>query len=114
MGITIPSKSVFNAIFVIFIILLASFGAMLWWAMTNQPQPIDYVEIREYEGQDLSSINAFRENSIKGPQYIDTENYSLTVTGLVNNEQNYTYDQVVNGYPSYKKVVTLHCVRVGA
>lgn len=110
MGITIPSKSVFNAIFVIFIILLASIGAMLWWAMTNQPQPIDYVEIREYEGQDLSSINAFRENSIKGPQYIDTENYSLTVTGLVNNEQNYTYDQVVNGYPSYKKVVTLHCV----
>ena len=31
------------------------------------------VQIREYQGQDLSSISAFRENSIKGPQHIDIE-----------------------------------------
>ncbi|MCW4016044.1 MAG: molybdopterin-dependent oxidoreductase [Candidatus Bathyarchaeota archaeon] len=76
----------------------------------NEPTDLGYVEIREYEGEDLSSINAFRENSIKGPQYVDIETYTLTVTGLVNNELEYTYDDVIKDYPIYKKVVTLHCV----
>ena len=83
---------------------------MLWWAIENQPEPIDYMEITEYEGQDLSSINAFRENSIKGPQHIDSGNYTLTITGLVGSDQQYTYDEVISGYPVHKKVVTLHCV----
>jgi hypothetical protein len=39
------------------------------------------VEVREYEGTDLSSINDFRENSIGGPQYLDIEDYTLTITG---------------------------------
>ena len=68
------------------------------------------VEIREYEGTDLSSINAFRENSIKGPQYIDAETYRLNITGLVYNEWEYTYSNVISNYQSYRKVVTLHCV----
>jgi hypothetical protein len=69
------------------------------------------VEIREYEGQNLSSVaDSFRENSIKGPQYIDNETYKLTVTGLVNNTMNYTYDEVIGNHQSFKKVVTLYCV----
>ncbi len=67
-------------------------------------------EIREYEGVDLSSINAFRENSIKGPQEIDVESYTLGITGLVANPTSYTYDEVMNRYQHYKKVVTLDCV----
>jgi DMSO/TMAO reductase YedYZ molybdopterin-dependent catalytic subunit len=67
-------------------------------------------EIREYEGVDLSSINDFRENSIKGPQEIDAQSYSLSITGLVTNSKNYTYDEVLNRYQNYKKVVTLDCV----
>ena len=67
-------------------------------------------EITEYEGVDLSSINAFRENSIKGPQEIDVESYTLGITGLVTNPTNYTYDEVLNQYQLYKKVVTLDCV----
>jgi len=67
-------------------------------------------EVREYEGEDLSSVNAFRENSIKGPQYVDIENYQLEVTGLVENPVSYSYDEVIEGYQNYKKVVTLHCV----
>jgi DMSO/TMAO reductase YedYZ molybdopterin-dependent catalytic subunit len=67
-------------------------------------------EIREYEGIDLSSINAFRENSIKGPQEIDVESYTLEITGLVTNSTSYTYDEVLNMYQHYKKVVTLDCV----
>jgi DMSO/TMAO reductase YedYZ molybdopterin-dependent catalytic subunit len=68
------------------------------------------VEIREYEGVDLSSINAFRENSIRGPQEVDIENYTLRITGLVTNPKSYTYDEVVNKHQKYKKVVTLDCV----
>ena len=77
---------------------------------TDETETLESVEIREYEGEDLSSINAFRENSIKGPQYIDAENYTLTVSGLVNNELQLTYDEVVNDYQHFEKVVTLHCV----
>lgn len=68
------------------------------------------VEIREYEGVDLSSINDFRENSIKGPQEIDVENYTLRITGLVGNSTSYTYDEAVNNHQHYEKVVTLDCV----
>ena len=71
---------------------------------------LDGVEIREYEGKDLSSVNDFRENSIKGPQYVDNETYRLTITGLVNNELEYTYDDVISDNQLFKKVVTLHCV----
>ena len=67
-------------------------------------------EVTEYEGVDLSSINAFRENSIKGPQEIDVESYTLSITGLVTNSTSYTYDEVLSGYQHYKKVVTLDCV----
>ena len=79
-------------------------------ATTGETISLENVEIREYEGQDLSSINDFRENSIKGPQYIDVEEYRLTVTGLVNNEAGYTYDDVIRKHQSFNKVVTLHCV----
>jgi len=68
------------------------------------------VEVREYEGEDLSSINGFRENSIEGPQYIDIDTYQLKITGLADNLASYTYDEVVNGFANYKKVVELNCV----
>ncbi len=67
-------------------------------------------EIREYEGVDLSSIDAFRENSIKGPQEIDVESYTLGITGLVADSTSYSYAAVLNRYQQYKKVVTLDCV----
>jgi DMSO/TMAO reductase YedYZ molybdopterin-dependent catalytic subunit len=76
----------------------------------DETTTLESVEIREYQGEDLSSINAFRENSIKGPQYIDVENYTLTVSGLVNNELQLSYDGVVNAYQNFEKVVTLNCV----
>ncbi len=74
---------------------------------TSQLEP---VEVRDYEGEKLSSINDFRENSIKGPQHVDTESYRLKITGLVTNPEDYTYDEVINNNQNYKKVVTLDCV----
>jgi len=77
---------------------------------TNGDGSLEPVEVREYQGENLSSVNDFRENSIKGPQYVDIENYQLEITGLVENPASYSYDEVIEGYKHYKKVVTLNCV----
>ena len=76
----------------------------------QQEEFVDYVAIREYEGERLSSINDFRENSIEGPQHVDKESYVLKITGLVDNPKSYTYDEVINDLKQYKKVVRLNCV----
>jgi DMSO/TMAO reductase YedYZ molybdopterin-dependent catalytic subunit len=68
------------------------------------------VEIAAYEGQPLSLVAGIRENSIKGPQQIDIGTYHLTVSGLVSNPEQYTYQEVLDRFPHYDKVVTLHCV----
>jgi DMSO/TMAO reductase YedYZ molybdopterin-dependent catalytic subunit len=68
------------------------------------------VEIREYQGTDLSSITDFRENSIKGSQRIDLESYRLKVDGLVENRLEYTLGEVTDNHQNYEKVVTLNCV----
>ena len=68
------------------------------------------VEIRDYEGERLSSVDDFRENSIKGPQYIDIDSYSLKIKGLVSEEKEYSYEDIINNYTSYSKVVSLNCV----
>jgi len=81
--------------------------ASLW---LNGNEPLDVVEIREYEGTNLSSINDFRENSIRGPQLVDAEEYQLVVTGLVDRDVTYTYDEIVTQNQLHKKVVTLYCV----
>jgi len=77
---------------------------------TDKTTELEGVEVREYEGEDLSSIDEFIENSIKGPQYVDISDYRLRITGLVENPQSYTYDEVIGGHQNYKKVVTLDCV----
>lgn len=68
------------------------------------------VEVLEYQGENLSSVNDFRENSIKGSQEIDADSYRLNISGLVANQSQYTYDQVIGDHDLYKKVVTLDCV----
>jgi DMSO/TMAO reductase YedYZ molybdopterin-dependent catalytic subunit len=75
----------------------------------DQPIELDAVEIREYEGERLYSVNDFRENSIRGPQYIDINDYQLQIEGLVEEPKNYTYEQVL-GHQKYSKVLTLYCV----
>ncbi|MFH1474213.1 MAG: molybdopterin-dependent oxidoreductase [Candidatus Aenigmatarchaeota archaeon] len=70
---------------------------------------LEGVEIREYEGERLSSVNDFRENSIKGPQQVDVNNYVLEVSGLVYDPKVYTYNDVLS-HQNYSKVVLLDCV----
>ncbi|GAA5262479.1 hypothetical protein KTGMC3_P1195 [Methanocalculus sp. MC3] len=76
----------------------------------NDPTALAAVEIRNYEGLDLSSVNDFRENAIRGPRYVDITRYRLTVTGLVEEDTILNYDQILDKYPHYSKVVTLYCV----
>ena len=76
----------------------------------NNPSELKPVEVNEYEGQKLSSVDDFRENSIKGPQYLDIGSYQLNVSGLVEKPKSYSYDEIIGENQSYKKVVTLNCV----
>ncbi|MFA5366007.1 MAG: molybdopterin-dependent oxidoreductase [Candidatus Bathyarchaeia archaeon] len=88
-------------------VLAVSVFAFYWFS--TLPKPLLPSEVQEYQSEDLSAINDFRENSIHGPQYINKTTYTLNVTGLVDNPTVYTYDQVLNRQ-KYEKVVTLHCV----
>jgi DMSO/TMAO reductase YedYZ molybdopterin-dependent catalytic subunit len=74
------------------------------------PNALPAVEVRAYQGNDLSSIHDFRENSIRGPQYVNISDYRLTVTGLTNKTDVYTYQEILTRYPNYTKIVTLFCV----
>jgi DMSO/TMAO reductase YedYZ molybdopterin-dependent catalytic subunit len=111
-GFDLANKRVLSAIVLIVILIVAIIfvGVLVLWLRSNETNEYEHVEIREYEGENLSSITHFRENSIKGPQYIDNETYRLIVMGLVNNKHEYTYNQVLGNYSSIKKIVTLHCV----
>lgn len=91
---------------VVLLIILISFAIYL----NSTPRMMYPEEIREYEGQDLSSIGDFSANAIKGTQNVNASTYSLTITGLVNKTLAYSYDDVINEFQKYQKVITLHCV----
>ena len=77
----------------------------------NRPlPPSGGEEIREYNGQKLSSINDYLEVSIDGTPPIDKASYRLEVVGLGNNTVEYTYDDVITRFQHEEKVVTLYCV----
>jgi DMSO/TMAO reductase YedYZ molybdopterin-dependent catalytic subunit len=102
---TVISSVVAGVIIVAFIVGIMAFGPD-----NGKVEQLEGVEVREYKGENLSSINDFRENSIKGPQYVDIDSYKLEITGLAEKPTGYTYDEVIDGFDNYKKVVRLNCV----
>jgi DMSO/TMAO reductase YedYZ molybdopterin-dependent catalytic subunit len=92
----------------VMLLVLAFLG--VYYYIANQPKMLYPGEIQNYYGENLSSISDFRENSIKGPQHVDISTYRLVITGLVNKTVNYTYDEVLDKFQKYEKVVTLYCV----
>jgi DMSO/TMAO reductase YedYZ molybdopterin-dependent catalytic subunit len=84
-------------------------GRIEGWDEVTGPIVLADSEVVEYEGKRLSSIEDFRENSIKGPQEVDIETYRLTIDGLVENPQSLTYDDVLANN-RYNKRVRLDCV----
>jgi DMSO/TMAO reductase YedYZ molybdopterin-dependent catalytic subunit len=106
-------NSTYGIVVVIAAVILIAAALFLLLGPGSQPgspRVLPGVEVRAYEGKDLSSINDFRENSINGPQYINTSDYRLTITGLTNGTDVYTYNEVLDRFPHYTKVVTLFCV----
>lgn len=101
----------FRGIFIAAVVLLLIFLIMagIYWQIT--PRLLYPEEIREYEGQDLSSLVDIKCNAIKGTKNIDASTYRLEINGLVNETLEFTYDEVINGHQKYRKVVTLHCVQ---
>lgn len=67
------------------------------------------VEVKQYQGKNLSSINDIQDNAIAGTQHIDISTYKLAVDGKVNSPQQLTYDDVLK-LNHYQKAVTLNCV----
>jgi DMSO/TMAO reductase YedYZ molybdopterin-dependent catalytic subunit len=102
-------KSAFRAVVVILFAALLLFVGFFWIGKENVRR-LRPGEVSDYEGQNLSLIDDFRENSIKGPQYINVSDYTLNLTGLVESPRTYSYDDVLNSHQHYEKVVTLHCV----
>lgn len=99
-----------GAIIIIVVMLLSAF-IVLEQQQTYSPVKTLYpTEVRQYQGQNLSSISDVYENAIKGTQYINQTSYRLTITGLVNNTLQSTYDDVVNNHQKYQQVVTIYCV----
>jgi DMSO/TMAO reductase YedYZ molybdopterin-dependent catalytic subunit len=86
----------------LFMLMLAVIGTCANRAEQDTVKEAGTQELKEYAGD-------FRENSIKGPQYIKKEEYKLQITGLVDSTKTYTYDQIVSR-PAFEKVVTLNCV----
>ncbi len=66
-------------------------------------------EIREYQGMRLDPSIGPRDNSISGVQHVDIDSYTLTITGLVEDEISLSYAEVLEFTPT-EKLITLHCV----
>jgi DMSO/TMAO reductase YedYZ molybdopterin-dependent catalytic subunit len=106
----IPAAALALLVLAIIAVLILRFPAGNAGTGSGGPTVLVPVEVRSYQGKDLSSVNDFHENSIAGPQHVNITDYRLTVTGMTNRTVVYTYDDVLAEHTHYSKVVTLHCV----
>ena len=103
-----------TAITVVALITVLLVSVSLYWEnLSKSPErakELEPITVKEYEGKKLSSIDDFRENSIMGPQKVEITNYKLTIRNTNNISKTYTYEQIINSFQKYNKVVTLDCV----
>ena len=66
-------------------------------------------ELREYNGEKLDPAVGPRDNSIKGVQYVELTSYKLTIDGLADKPQAYTYDEITE-MPAEERLLRLYCV----
>ena len=79
----------------------------LWQSV---PTPTGHlIEIEEYQGVRLGSVEDFRENSISGVQAVDPATYKLRIDGLVERPQSFSLEELAQ-QPRAHKLVELHCV----
>ena len=100
----------YRRFFIVLGLLLAGFWVAIPASAQEDPQEDpQQVEIQEYQGAKLGSVEDFRENSIKGVQEVDPKTYMLTVDGLVQTPSSFSYDELL-AMDHTKKLVTLNCV----
>ena len=75
----------------------------------TQSKNIPEIVVKDYQGAKLDDLSAFRENSIKGVEYIKEENYVLRIGGLVERPLEFNYAELQE-LKHIEKLVTLHCV----
>lgn len=92
---------------ILVVLALVMFAAIY---LSNQPRRLYPDEVRDYQGENLTSISNIVDNAIQGTQNLNQSSYRLMVNGLVSNPKNYTYSQIVSGFQNYEKVVTIYCV----
>lgn len=63
------------------LLLIIIFGGKIYMPKDNTKELAE-VQIKGYQDEKLSSIAEFRENSIKGSQYVDINTYKLSITGV--------------------------------
>jgi DMSO/TMAO reductase YedYZ molybdopterin-dependent catalytic subunit len=110
MGVSMKKSFVIDSAFALVMIATLVIGLVACKPGLGKVTPLGSTEVKEYQGQDLSSVTDFRENSISGPQHVNIADYKLDITGLVANPTSYSYDEVLKDFSSYSKVVTLNCV----
>jgi DMSO/TMAO reductase YedYZ molybdopterin-dependent catalytic subunit len=95
---------------IVIVIAIILVGALLVAVFPSQPIMLYPGEVRNYQGENLSSIANVYENAIKGTQRINETTYCLSVIGLVDRPLQLTYGDVVNNHRQYQKVVSILCV----
>jgi len=67
------------------------------------------VEAQEYLGYELTPLSQQGNNAIQGTQFINISSYRLKVTGLVDEDLNLSYEELLE-LPSYSEMVYMPCV----
>ena len=92
--------------------LLLGAGTSSSFSQPNQVPAINVlpeIEAEEFQGVLLTPLSVQRNNAVQGTQYVDRESYRLHVTGLLENELDVTYEQLLS-LPAYSQVVYMPCV----
>ncbi|HQN28420.1 MAG TPA: molybdopterin-dependent oxidoreductase, partial [Mesotoga sp.] len=94
----------------LFIFLCVIVVTVIVFGINNSPKKdVQEILVRDYQGIRLDDLSAFRENSIKGVQYVNEENYILRIGGLVERPYEMSYS-TLQELEHTEKVVTLFCV----
>jgi DMSO/TMAO reductase YedYZ molybdopterin-dependent catalytic subunit len=92
--------------------VLALLAVGVWFtffSMAQTESDIESIEVNEYQGEKLGSVDDFRENSIRGVQIIDAEIYELIIDGLVSDPSSFSY-AALQTMSHTSKLVTINCV----
>jgi len=96
--------------YIILVTTLVVLVALFVAGMPRGPQMLYPGEVRNYQGEDLSAAASVYENAIRGTQFLNDSSYRLSIDGLVSRPLQLTYNDILDNYQSFQKVVTIYCV----